>query len=589
MNDYIDIPNVIGGQYATVVDYYQYGATLFRVDNNAYNIGYTSDTPYSLRVGFWSSGAGGNYPKNYVIVSRYEIQDVDIRLISPAMTSIARVTSIATYSSDYNCYYATFQYTSYYMSFNTTRFDSLDSLLESLSSDSPSPPSPESGVVVTVIGSPDYTPPSIDGVIVTVTGRLLDPNQQGGTSAPGGGQGTFDDTSNTVPIPPLPNLSASGCGLVTLFRPSLSELQALGSYLWTNITDFIENLNKLFMNPMDYIISLNILPCNPSVSSPRSINIGSVTTSISMPPVTSQWYEFDCGTVNINEYWGSALDYAPNTKISLFLPFIGSVSLNTDEVMGKRLAIRYRIDLLSGQCVAMVTVADLVDQIGTVYYQYTGECAVSVPLTGADWSRVYSAAIGAIGAAVTGGIAAGAAGAAAGGATAALVTKDAAQTAISAGNAYADINATSRGISGVQQMRQNMMQASQMALDAGRQAASAPARVANGIRSMRIANTVNNTVGQVISGKGYVAHSGTVSGNAGMLGVKVPYVMIEFPNQSLAENYKHFVGYPSNMYARLGDLSGYTECEQVLAGGLVNQTDSELSELVEALKGGVYL
>ena len=74
-----------------------------------------------------------------------------------------------------------------------------------------------------------------------------------------------------------------------------------------------------------------------------------------------------------------------------------------------------------------------------------------------------------------------------------------------------------------------------------------------------------------------------------MLGVKTPYVMIEYPNQSLADNYKHFVGYPSNMYARLGDLSGYTECEQVLAGSLVNQTDAEMSELVEALKGGVYL
>lgn len=589
MPAYIDIPSISGGQYATSVDYFREGTTLFRVDSDAYNIGYTSDTPYSLRVGFWANGAGGDYPKNYVIVSRYEIQDVDIRLISPAMTVIARITSITTHSSEYNCYYATFQYTNYYMSFNTTRFDSLDSLLESLSSDTPSPPSPESGVVVTVIGSPNYTPPSTNGVIVTVTGRMLDPNQQGGTSVPGGGQGTFDNTSDVVPIPPLPSLSASGCGLVTLFRPSLSELQALGSYLWTNITDFIENLNKLFMNPMDYIISLNILPCIPSVSSTRPINIGSVTTAISMPPVMSQWYEFDCGTININEYWGSALDYAPNTKISLFLPFIGSVTLNTDEVMGKRLGIKYRIDLLSGQCVAMVTVAGLVDQTGTVYYQYTGECAVSVPLTGADWSRVYSAAIGAIGAAVTGGIAAGAAGVAAGGATSALAGANAAEAAANTGMAFSMINDTSKGIPGVQQMRQNMVQASQMALEAGRQAASAPARVSNGVRAMRIANTVNNTVGQVISGKGYVTHSGTVSGNAGMLGVKVPYVMIEFPNQSLADNYKHFVGYPSNMYARLGDLSGYTECEQVLAGGLVNQTDAEMSELVEALKGGVYL
>ena len=576
MSDYSYVPKV-----STEDDVYTQGLIIISRDGiGDYKIGYTSDNEYNIRVGLYTQ----NSNLYFVFASDMSISDISIYLVNPASTTLFEVTRISTafeggyYNKDYYTIVPTYASCNVYSSLQETLEHMIDPV-----------PSPTSGVVVTVNASPNYTPPSTNGVIVTVISRLLDPNQQGGTSVPGGGQGTFDDTSDVVPIPPLPTLSASGCGLVTLFRPSLSELQALGSYLWTNITDFIENLNKLFMNPMDYIISLNILPCNPSVSSPRPINIGSVTTSISMPPVVSQWYEFDCGTININEYWGSALDYAPNTKVSLFLPFIGSVTLNTDEVMGKRLGIRYRIDLLSGQCVAMVTVAGLVDQTGTVYYQYTGECAVSVPLTGADWSRIYSAAIGAIGAAVTGGIAAGAAGAAAGSATSALAGANAAEAAANTGMAFSMINDTSKGIPGVQQMRQNMIQASQMALDAGRQAASAPARVSNGIRSVRIANTVNNSIGYVTSGKGMVQHTGTVSGNAGMLGVKVPYVMIEFPNQSLAENYKHFVGYPSNMYARLGDLSGYTECEQVLAGSLVNQTDAEMSELVEALKGGVYL
>ena len=576
MSDYSYVPKV-----STEDDVYTQGLIIISRDGiGDYKIGYTSDNEYNIRVGLYMQ----NSNLYFVFASDTSISDISIYLVNPASTTLFEVTRISTtfeggyYNKDYYTIVPTYTSCNVYSSLQETLEHMIDPV-----------PSPTSGVVVTVNASPNYTPPSTNGIIVTIIGRLLDPNQQGGTSVPGGGQGTFDDTSDVVPIPPLPTLSASGCGLVTLFRPSLPELQALGDYLWTNITDFIENLNKLFMNPMDYIISLNIFPCNPSVSSSRPINIGSVTTSISMPPVTSQWYEFDCGTININEYWGSALDYAPNTKISLFLPFIGSVTLNTDEVMGKRLGIRYRIDLLSGQCVAMVTVAGLVDQTGTVYYQFTGECAVSVPLTGADWSRIYSAAIGAIGAAITGGIAAGAAGAAAGSATSALAGANAAEAASNAGLAFSMINDTSKGIPGVQQMRRDMIQASQMALDAGRQAASAPARVSNGIRAVRIANTVNNTIGQVVSGKAMVQHTGTISGNAGMLGVKVPYVMIEYPNQSLADNYKHFVGYPSNMYARLGDLSGYTECEQVIAGSLVNQTDAEMSELVEALKGGVYL
>lgn len=425
------------------------------------------------------------------------------------------------------------------------------------------------------------------GVHVQFNPVLLDPNAQAGTSTTGGGDGTFDDTSDEIPIPALPTISAADSGLVTLFRPSLAQLQDLGAYLWTNITDFIENLNKLFMNPMDYLIALNIMPVNPVVKTPRAIKIGSFTTTINMPPVASQWYEFDCGTVMLPKYWGSALDFAPNTKVSLFLPFIGSVHLNTDEVMGNQIGIKYRFDLLSGQCVAMVTIG-LTGQT-SVWYQFTGEAGVSVPLTGADWSRVYSAAIGAVGTAITGGIGAAASGAAAGGATAALAGAQAADAASNAGLAYSMINDTSKGVRGVAAMRDQMLQASQMALDAGKQAASAPARVAKGVQASRIANTINNTIGTVMTGKGAIQHSGTISGSAGMLGVKTPYLCVEYPNQSLAQDYKHYVGYPSNIYARLGTLSGYTECEQVIPTSLAGQTDSEVAQVLESLKGGVYL
>ena len=425
------------------------------------------------------------------------------------------------------------------------------------------------------------------GVHVQFNPVLLDPNSQGGTSTTGGGDGTFDDTSDNIPIPELPSISAADAGLVTLFRPTLAQLQTLGAYLWTNITDFIENLNKLFMNPMDYLIALNIFPVNPVVKSPRAIKIGSFTTTIEMSPIASQWYDFNCGTVTLQKYWGSALDYAPNTKVSLFLPFIGSVHLNTDEVMGNVIGIRYRFDLLSGQCVAMVTIG-LPGQT-SVWYQFTGEAGVTVPLTGADWSRVYSAAIGAVGTAITGGIGAAASGAAAGGATAALAGAQAAEAAGNAGLAYSMINDTSKGVKGVAAMRELMLQASQMALDAGKQAASAPSRVSKGVQAARVANTINNTIGSVMSGKVSVQHSGTISGSAGMLGVKTPYLCVEYPNQSLAQDYKHFVGYPSNIYSRLGTLSGYTECESVYLQGLPGQTDSEIAELANSLKGGVYL
>lgn len=401
-----------------------------------------------------------------------------------------------------------------------------------------------------------------------------DPNV-GGNSGVGGGNGTFDETSDHIPIEPMPSISAADAGLITLFRPSLSELKDLGAYLWTNIEDFIVNLQKMFSNPMDTIIALNILPGIPPVGTPRNIRLGLWETTISMPPVLSQWYEIDFGSVNVSEFWGSALDYSPNTKIHAMLPFIGSVQLNTDDVMGTAVGLVYRIDLLSGHLVAMLTVND------EVLYQFTGECAVAVPLTGADWSRVYGAIAGTIGA-----VAIGAAGAAAAG----TATAGLSQTAASAQHVatQADFEYMSAAISGAGQIQLRALDSSARQLNAA--AMNAVGR-RNAAEAAKLAGAValgSNTVNQIMGAKFQIAHSGTISGSAGLLGVRRPYIYIEYPNQSLPENYKHFYGYPSNMYASLGSLSGFTQCYQVLLTG-VNGTDGEIAEILELLKEGVYL
>lgn len=577
MTDYSYVPKV-----QSEADVFTQGLVICTKEGiGDYKIAYVSDNTYDVRVGLYQSGI----TLYFVFVTNSSVSDLNIYLVSPVSTTLFDVSRvILKYESGY---YAEEQYTIVPDNTSCTVFNTRNEVLSAMVVPEPSP---TSGVVVTVNASPTYTPPTTEGVIVNVIARLADPNQQGGTSTTGGGTGTFDDSSDNISIPELPSISAANSGLVTLFRPTLSDIHDLGSYLWTNITDFIENLQKLFSNPMDYFVAFHIVPCVPEVGIPRNIKIGLWNTNISMSPVISQWHEHNCGTVFLPEYWGSALDYAPNTKVSLFLPFIGSVALNTDEVMNQQINVTYRIDLLSGLCVAMVSATNPVDRAGSVVYQYTGECSVSVPLTGADWSRIYAAGIGAVGTAITGGIGAAASGAAAGGATAALTGVQAADAVGNVGMAYSLINDTSKGVKGVVAMRDSMQQAANMAIEAGKSAASAPARVAKGVKLSRVANTVNNTIGSVMTGKQMIPHSGSISGSAGMLGVKRPYLIVEYPNQSLAENYKHFVGYPSNMYATLGTLSGYTECEQVIpSASYLSMNDTEIAELLDNLKNGVYL
>lgn len=567
MSEYIYVPKVD--------DVYTQGVVVFSRDGiGDYKTGYISDNSYNLKLGLYRKN--GNLM--FVYASNSSVDNIEIQVSIPSSEIVFTLDRIDKVFE--GGYYTETPYSVEPSESNVIIYNTLGDVLDAMNY--PPTPGTDSGVVVTAIASPVETPPTTEGVIVHAIAKLLDPNQQGGTSTTGGGHGTFDETSDPIPIPLLPDISAAQTGLIGLFRPSLGDLRRLGSYLWTNITDFIENLNKLFMNPMDYLIALNIFPCVPNVGERKNIRIGSFTTTIDMPPIESQWYEHNCGDIFIPEFWGSALDYMPNTKISMFLPFIGSVQINTDEVMNARVGVHYRVDLLSGECVAMVTVND------SVYYQFTGQCSVSVPLTGADWSRIYSAITGAVGTAITGGIGAAASGAAAGGATAALAGSRAAESIANIGESFARINETSKGVAGVREMRQRMLEGAALASDVARRAAEAPTNVGAGVRASRIANTINNSIGQVIGAKGSVQHSGTVSGSAGMLGVKVPYIIIEYPNQSLADNYKHFVGYPANLSGKLSDFSGYTECEQVIPNGFTG-TDDELAELLEALKGGVYL
>lgn len=523
-----------------------------------YRIGYTSSSEVGIRYCF-SNEDGTEF--NIELAVNATTAAFTVYLIGPTGTTIgsASSTSFRSTTSINGFTYSLplgFLYDNGQMTTSTEVYDTVSSAQQAMRYDDT--PSQQSGIVVTAVASPIYVPPVSDGIIVTAIATLLDANEQGGTSTPGGGTGIFDESSDVIPIPALPTLSAADSGLIALFRPTKSELNSLGAYLWTNITDFIENLQKMFSNPMDYFVAFHIVPCMPPVGPSRNIKLGLWTTSISMPPVLSQWYEHNCGTITLPEYWGSALDYSPNTKVSLFLPFIGSVQLNTDEVMNQRINVTYRIDLLSGQCVAMVTSTSPVDKAGSVVYQYTGECSVSVPLTGADWSRVYAAGIGAVGTAITGGV---------GIAGASSAVNNAASAARTA-------EATATGPAG-QRLVQN---------------AASHVSEARSLRASRIANTVNNTVGSVMGGKQSVVHSGSITGSAGMLGVKTPYLIVEYPNQSLAKDYRHFVGYPSNMYAKLGTLSGYTECEQVIPNSsYLSMNDSEMAELMDTLKGGVYL
>lgn len=217
----------------------------------------------------------------------------------------------------------------------------------------------------------------------------------------------WDDSPGNDPVKPnnpfgnTPAITAPTSGisnaLFTVYNPSQANVDALGAYLWTQ--NIVELIAQFFQNPLDAIISLHLVYCTPSTGAAKTIKLGYLDSGVSASTVTSQYVEIACGDVTIPEMYHNALDYN-NVDLQVFLPFIGFRKLSTKELMGAILRITYTVDVYTGICLAkLYAVRPGVSQL---LYTFEGNCAIDIPLTSADRSRMISGLITAGLSAVTG-------------------------------------------------------------------------------------------------------------------------------------------------------------------------------------------
>lgn len=365
-----------------------------------------------------------------------------------------------------------------------------------------------------------------------------DPYNDDDESGSGGGDGDHDDSSDDVDFPTLPDLSAVDTGFITLYNPSVVELKNLANYMWSNLFD-LDTLKKLFADPMDAILGLSIVPVDVPAGSSQVVKVGNISTGISMTKAARQYVEVDCGYVDVKKYWGAYLDYDPYTKFELYLPYVGTKFITADDIMGKRVHIKYHVDVLSGACVAYVKCGS------SVLYNFQGQCSCEVPVNGNDWSATIEAAVS---------IAATAATMAATGAPAtvspeALNEKNASKVA----RQYASNYNTQRAYNG------------------------------------EIANAVGGAASSAINvTKPAIERSGSFGSMGGMLGIQKPYLVATRPRHCVPGNQNKYQGYPAFITRNLGSLSGYTEIDSIIID-YIDGTDAEIAELVSILQGGVIL
>lgn len=182
-------------------------------------------------------------------------------------------------------------------------------------------------------------------------------------------------------IPPTDGVNT---GMNNVYNPTKAEMREFNAFLWSN--DFIDTIKKILNDPMQAVIALQIVYVTPPTESGHTIVVGSIDTEVSSDIVTSQYVSINCGSVSIPEYFKDYTDYSPYTQVSCYLPFIGFVQLDTDDIVGSTVSIEYTVDLFTGTCLAEITVTK--GNMSAVLYTFNGNCAVQLPLTSATHSSI---------------------------------------------------------------------------------------------------------------------------------------------------------------------------------------------------------
>lgn len=314
-------------------------------------------------------------------------------------------------------------------------------------------------------------------------------------------------TTGTGITPPTVLPSGSSSALYTVHAPSKAQLDSFGAWLWS--PNFVDQIVKLFSDPMQAIIGLHRIYTPVPTGGSSDIKVGYISSGVSAPEVTSQFTTVDCGSVQLPEYFGSILDYK-GTDVQLYLPFIGIISLSADDCMRGSIHVSYKVDIFTGACLAEVSISR--DGVGGVLYQYSGNAAATLPISSGSYAGVIQSLT----------------------------------------------NVVSRGVVGY---------------------------ATGGVGGALLGG------GSAIIGGGSgtkVQRSGGFSGNAGVLGGKIPYLIIQRAQTEIAQNTEKLLGYGSNSFVQLKTCHGLTKVKGVHVD-VIPGTKEEKRMIEEKLMEGVII
>ena len=187
--------------------------------------------------------------------------------------------------------------------------------------------------------------------------------------------------------PPIVLPDGDAEALFTVYNPTQAEINAFGKWLWS--ADPIQQLLKMFNNPIEAVITLHKVYITPDIGDRKEIVCGYLGSGVQANTVKKQYSSVLLGSVSLPEYFGNVFDYSPYTDVSIYLPFVGIRQLAVSDIMRSTIQVRYDVDVYTGSLLASVNVVRDGGQGGTLY-TFSGNCAVEYPLSAGSYAPLYN-------------------------------------------------------------------------------------------------------------------------------------------------------------------------------------------------------
>lgn len=179
-------------------------------------------------------------------------------------------------------------------------------------------------------------------------------------------------------IPPVP-VETAIIGMVNAYNPTPGQLLEFARWVWS--TDVWTDTQD-FKSPLNAILGVRLIYVTPELKElSENIKVGTFDSKVACSVCSNMFVTVDCGETTVIEKYNNVHDYT-GVETVLYLPFIGYQSIDTALIMDKVVSLKYRVNVLNGDCVAYVSVYDETISSQLEIATYSGNMGTSIPLNG---------------------------------------------------------------------------------------------------------------------------------------------------------------------------------------------------------------